>query len=67
MSAGSCREELRTTLTFFYPMFKSQNKIYENSGNEHVLALIKENGLIVLDIGFGAGSLAKKLLKRAKQ
>ncbi len=37
----------------------SSNKIYYNSGNEDVLALIASNAGNVLDIGCGAGSLAR--------
>lgn len=41
-------------------MNTSENKIYQNSGNEDVLSLINEDGLMILDIGCGAGALAKK-------
>ena len=47
-------------------MLVSENKIYQNSGNEDVLNLINEDGLMVLDIGCGAGTLAKKLVARGK-
>jgi 2-polyprenyl-3-methyl-5-hydroxy-6-metoxy-1,4-benzoquinol methylase len=44
----------------------SKNKIYENSGNEEVIKLIEEDSLLILDIGCGAGSLAKKLFEKGK-
>jgi 2-polyprenyl-3-methyl-5-hydroxy-6-metoxy-1,4-benzoquinol methylase len=44
----------------------SENKVYQNSGNEDVLKLVNENGLMVLDVGCGAGSLAKKLVAKDK-
>ena len=43
-------------------MLTSENKIYQNSGNEDVLNLIKGKGLIILDIGCGTGSIAKRLV-----
>jgi SAM-dependent methyltransferase len=43
-----------------------ENKVYHNSGNEDVLRLIKEDGLTVLDIGCGAGSIAKRLSEKGK-
>ena len=47
-------------------MKSSENKIYQNAGNDDVLNLIDEHGLTVLDIGCGAGSLAKKLVVKNK-
>jgi 2-polyprenyl-3-methyl-5-hydroxy-6-metoxy-1,4-benzoquinol methylase len=44
----------------------SASKIYQNEGNEDVLNLIDEDGLMILDIGCGAGSLAKKLVAKNK-
>jgi SAM-dependent methyltransferase len=43
-------------------MEQSENKTYLNSGNEDVLNLINEDKTLVLDIGCGGGSLAKKLI-----
>jgi 2-polyprenyl-3-methyl-5-hydroxy-6-metoxy-1,4-benzoquinol methylase len=47
-------------------MLVSENKIYQNEGNEDVLKLVNGDGLMVLDIGCGAGSLAKKLVAKGK-
>ncbi len=44
----------------------SQYKTYQNSGNEDVFSLIDEDKKLVLDIGCGGGSLAKKLNTSSK-
>jgi len=44
----------------------SEHKVYYNSGNENVLALVGYEGLEVLDVGCGAGSLAKRLQATGK-
>jgi 2-polyprenyl-3-methyl-5-hydroxy-6-metoxy-1,4-benzoquinol methylase len=57
---------MRISLDGMIFLTKSESKIYQNSGNEDVLSLINEDGLMALDIGCGAGSLAKKLIAKGK-
>lgn len=47
-------------------MQTTANKIYQNEGNEDVLNLVNGQGIMVLDVGCGGGSLAKKLVEKNK-
>lgn len=37
------------------------NKVYQNEGNDSVLKLISKNAIDILDIGCGAGDIARKI------
>lgn len=47
-------------------MNKSEQKTYQNSGNEDVLKLVTGEAKLILDIGCGGGSLAEKLILSGK-